>query len=169
MDPFIGEIRLFGFNYAPRGWAMCQGQLLPISPNTALFALLGTQYGGDGRNTFALPDLRGRVPIGVGQGTGTSPYQQGQTGGQEQVTLQPPQLPPHNHTVAASASATGKNPSNALPAVTPDGASYGTTADMSMSSTMVGGGGNGQPHENRQPYLALNWCIALEGIFPPRD
>lgn len=169
MDPFLGELRLFGFNFAPLGWAQCQGQLLAIPSNSALFALLGTQYGGDGRTTFALPDLRGRVALGAGQGAGLSPYPQGQMGGQEQVTLQPAQLPPHNHSVAASSSATGKNPSNAFPAVTPDGVSYGTAADISMSPTMVGGGGGSQSHENRQPYIALNWCIALQGIFPPRN
>lgn len=169
MEPFVGQISLFGFNFAPRGWALCQGQLLPIAQNTALFSLLGTTYGGDGRTTFALPDLRGRMPIGFGQGPGLSQYVQGQVGGQEQVTLQAAQLPAHNHAVAASSATTGKNPSNAIPAVTPDGASYGTTADMSMSPTMVGGGGAGQPHENRQPYLALNWCIALDGIYPSRD
>lgn len=168
MEPFMGELRLFGFNFAPQGWAMCQGQSLPIAQYTALFSLLGTTYGGDGQTTFNLPDLRGRTPIGFGQGAGLSAYSQGEVGGQEQVTLLAAQLPAHNHTVAASSITTGKNPSNAIPAVTPDGASYGTTGDLSMSPTMVGGGGGGQPHENRQPYLALNWCIALQGVYPSR-
>lgn len=169
MDPFVGEIRLFGFNFAPLGWVACQGQTLPIARYSALFSLLGTTYGGDGRTTFAVPDLRGRLPVGFGHGPGLSPYVQGQMGGQEQVTLQAAQLPTHNHTVAAASSATAKNPSNAFPAVTADGTSYGSTPDMSMNSTMVGGGGGSQPHENRAPYLALNWCMALEGIFPPRN
>ena len=169
MEPFVGELRLFGFDWAPRQWARCDGQLMTISSNTALFSLLGTTYGGDGRNTFALPDLRGRLPMGHGAGPGLSQYAPGQIGGQEQVTLQPQQLPPHNHDVSAASSATGKNPSNALPAVTSAGSSYGTVPDLSMSPTMVHGGGNGQPHENRQPYLVLNWCIALEGIYPSRN
>ncbi|MEO7589168.1 MAG: tail fiber protein [Arachnia sp.] len=168
MDPILGELRLFGFMFAPSGWASCQGQLMPISSNTALYSLLGTTYGGDGRTNFALPDLRGRLPLGSGHGPGLSDYTQGQLGGQEQVTLQAGQLPAHNHTVAASSSATGKNPSNAFPAVTPDGVSYGTSADMSMNPTMVGGGGAGQPHENRQPFIALNWCIATQGVYPSR-
>lgn len=169
MDPILGELRLFGFNFSPSGWAKCQGQLLAIASYSALFALLGTYYGGDGRTTFGLPDLRGRLPLGFGQGPGLSNYPQGQMGGQEQVTLEGGQLPAHNHTVAASSSATGKNPSNAVPAVTAGGASYGTSADMAMSPSMVGGGGSGQPHENRQPYLVLNWCIATQGVFPSRD
>jgi len=169
MDPFIGELRLFGFNFAPVGWAICQGQLLPISTNTALFSLLGTLYGGNGQTTFGLPDLRGRAPLGFGQGPGLSSYDQGQAGGSEQVTLLAPQLPPHNHSVAAASSATAKNPAGAVPAVTGAGASYGTSTDLSMSPTMVGGGGGSQPHENRPPYLALNWCIALQGVYPSRS
>ncbi len=168
MDPILGEIRCFGFNFAPEGWASCNGQLLPIQNNTALFSLLGTTYGGDGRTTFALPDLRGRVPLGMGQGPGLANYTQGQAAGTEQVTLAAAQLPVHNHTVGASSTATSKNPGGALPAATPAGSSYGTTADLSMSPTMVGGGGNGAPHDNLQPYLTLNWCIATEGIYPSR-
>ena len=120
MDPFIGELRLFGFNFAPRGWALCQGQLMSISQNTALFSLLGTMYGGNGQTTFGLPDLRGRTALGFGQGPGLSPYDQGQPGGAEQVTLLAGQLPPHNHTVSASSAATGKNPANSFPAYTAD-------------------------------------------------
>lgn len=168
MDPFIGEIRCFGFNFAPIGWALCQGQLMSISQNTALFSLLGTMYGGDGRTTFGLPDLRGRTPMGMGQGPGLSQRDQGEQAGTETVTLVQGQLPAHNHSVAASSSATAKSPAAALPAYTGDAATYGTAGDMAMSPTMVGGGGGGQPHDNLQPYLVLNWCIATEGVFPSR-
>ena len=169
MEWFLGEIRLFGFNFAPRGWALCHGQLLPISQNTALFSLLGTMYGGDGRTTFELPDLRGRVPIGFGQGPGLADHTQGEAGGAEQVTLLAAQLPPHQHTVAASSTATTKNPTNALPAKTLARAPYGTTADRTMHPAMASGGGSGAPHDNMQPYLVANWCIALEGIYPARN
>ncbi len=169
MDPFVGELRLFGFNFAPRGWALCQGQLLPIAQNTALFSLLGTTYGGNGQTTFALPDLRGRAPIGFGQGPGLSDRVQGQWVGAEQVTLVGAQLPPHNHTVGASSAATGKSPAGSYPAFTTGASSYGGTADLQMSPTMVGGGGGSQPHGNMSPALVLNWCIALEGIFPSRS
>jgi len=169
MDPYIGELRCFGFNFAPQGWALCNGQLLSISQNTALFSLLGTMYGGDGRTTFGLPDLRGRAPLSFGQGPGLANYSQGQAAGTETVTLTAATLPPHSHAVAASSTATTKNPSGAVPAVTGAGSSYGTTTDLQMSAAMIGGGGSGQPHENLQPYLVLNWCIALVGIFPPRD
>ena len=169
MDPYLGEIRCFGFNFAPKGWLLCNGQLLSIQQNTALFSLLGTMYGGDGRTTFGLPDLRGRVALGFGQGPGLSNRTQGEAAGAEVVTLTAPTLPPHGHTVAASATATTKNPSGALPSVTAAGASYGTTADLAMSAAMIGGGGSAQPHDNMQPYVVLNWCIAAAGIFPPRD
>lgn len=169
MDPFVGEIRLFGFNFAPRGWAFCDGSLLAIAQNTALFSLLGTMYGGDGRTTFGLPDLRGRVPLGFGQGPGLTARTQGESAGSETVTLTPPQLPPHGHTVAAASTATTKNPAGAVPAFTAGGTSYGAAPDLSMSPAMIGGGGTSQPHPNMQPYLALNWCIALTGIFPPRN
>ncbi|GAA3627859.1 phage tail protein [Microlunatus ginsengisoli] len=169
MDPFIGELRLFGFNFAPRGWALCQGQLMSISQNTALFSLLGTIYGGNGQTTFALPDLRGRTALSFGQGSGLSNYDQGQVGGTEQVTLIANQLPPHNHTVAASSAATGKNPANSFPAYNADSSNYGSSADLTMNPAMVGGGGSSQPVAIAPPYLVLNWCIALEGIFPSRN
>lgn len=168
MEPFIGTIMFFGFNFAPRGWAKCQGQLLAISQNTALFSLLGTQYGGDGRTTFALPDLQGRVPIGEGQGPGLPPYSIGQTGGAPAVTLISTQIPAHTHGINAAASATSKVPMNNLPAATAGGSSYGPTVSGAMASNMVQPAGGGQPHENMQPYLVGNWCIALEGIFPSR-
>ncbi|MGV1009147.1 MAG: phage tail protein [Dermatophilaceae bacterium] len=167
-DQYIGEIRLFGFTYPPNGWAQCNGQLLSIQTNTALFSLLGTTYGGNGQTTFALPDLRGRVPVGSGQGPGLSPYDQGQLGGTERVTLTTGQMPMHNHVVAAASSATDKNPSGALPAFTAAGASYGTTADLTMSPTMTGQMGGNGAHPNVPPYLALNWCIALVGEYPSR-
>lgn len=169
MEVFLGTIMLFGFNFTPRGWAICQGQLLSIAQNSALFSLLGTQYGGDGRTTFALPDLRGRVPLGFGQGPGLSDYPIGQLGGTEQVTLTSGQMPPHSHGVNAAASATSKAPMNNLPAVSTGGSAYGPTAAGTMAAGMVQSAGNGQPHANMQPYLVANWCIALEGIFPSRD
>jgi microcystin-dependent protein len=169
VDPFLGELRLFGFGFAPRNWALCEGQLLPIASNSALFSLLGTTYGGNGQTTFALPDLRGRVPIAFGQGPGLSNYILGQAAGSETVTLLDNQIPGHNHAVQAASAATSKNPSGSIPALTPAGSSYGQTADLSMSPTMVSGGGGGGPHSNVQPYLTLNWCIALYGQFPSRS
>jgi len=168
MDPYIGEIRCFGFDFAPRGWALCHGQLMSISQNTALFSLLGTTYGGDGRVTFALPDLRGRVVMGFGEGPGLTDRTQGGAGGSEAVTLTAESLRPHGHTVAASAAASTNDPSGALPAAAARKAAYGTTPDLVMDTAMIGGGGSAQPHDNMQPYLVLNWCIALVGIFPPR-
>ena len=166
-EPFLGEIRSFAFDFAPRGWAVCAGQLLPINQNQALFALLGTQYGGDGRITFALPDLQGRVPVGAGQGPGLSPYSQGEQGGAEAVTLQSNEIPSHTHQAMASHATTTKRPAGGLPARAAVPA-YGTTADQPMSASMIGAAGDDAPHENRQPYLAVNWCIATEGVFPAR-
>ena len=168
MDPYIGEIRCFSFGWAPTGWFLCNGQVLAIQQYQALFSLIGTTYGGNGTTNFQLPDLRGRVPLGFGQGAGLANYDLGGAGGVEQVTLVSGQLPAHNHAVAASATASSKNPSGALPAATPDGSTYGTSADLSMSPTMVTGGGQGQAHENRQPYLGVCWCIAWTGIYPSR-
>jgi microcystin-dependent protein len=166
-DPFIGEIKIVGFNFAPRGWAFCNGQILSIAQNTALFSLLGTTYGGNGQTTFALPDLRGRVPIHPGQGPGLSNYTQGQLAGSETVTLLSTQMPAHTHTVNASTQSdiTG-NPTSNFPA---GGASYDTTANTTMDPAMIGNSGGNQPHSNLQPYLAINFCIALEGIFPSRN
>lgn len=173
MDPFIGEIKLFAGNFAPRGWAFCEGQLLPISQNTALFSILGTTYGGDGRTTFALPDLRGRVSIHPGHGPGLSNYFLGAKGGQEHVTLMINQMPSHNHEVRASSQG-GNSPS-------PGNAVLGNTGgfdaeyvhnqppDLIMNPSMVTNAGGNQPHENRQPYLAVNYIIALQGIFPSRS
>lgn len=167
-EPFIGEIRSFAFNFAPRGWALCEGQLLPIVQNTALFSLLGTMYGGDGRVTFALPDLRGRAQIGLGQGPGLTHRTQGESAGEEAVTLTQSELPVHSHPVNGATDPTSKIPTNAVPAVTSAHRSYGTTADIAMSPAMIGQIGGGVPHNNMPPYLATNWCIATEGVFPPR-
>ncbi len=174
-DPFIGEIRMFGGTFAPRNWAFCEGQLLPISQNTALFSLLGTTYGGDGRTTFALPDLRGRAPIHHGQGAGLSNYTLGQRSGQETVTLTTNQLPSHNHSITASLDAT-ISAGNVADAdgniMAPNGTtrfSDGTT-DASMpitaSSALTGGG---QPVSVRGPYLAVSYIIALQGTYPSRN
>jgi microcystin-dependent protein len=167
MEPFIGEIRLVAFSFAPRGWAICSGQLLPINQNQALFALLGTTYGGDGRTTFALPDLRGRIPIGMGQPPAGSSYPLGATGGEETVKLTTRQLPGHAHAVhASSAARTTKNPATAYPA---GGGSYTADKNVRMKAAMIGRTGGGEEHENRPPYLSLNYVIALQGIFPAQS
>lgn len=163
-EPFIGEIQVFPFGFAPRGWAQCNGQLLPINQNQALFSLLGTMYGGNGQTTFALPDLRGRVPLGVGSG-----YSQGQRAGEEQHTLIVSELPAHIHGAIASSAA----PSTSSPAGA-DWAnmgvdSYAASPNAQMAGNAITPTGGGQPHENRAPYLTLNFCIALVGIFPSRN
>jgi microcystin-dependent protein len=164
-NPFLGEIRLVGSNFAPRGWAFCQGQVLSIAQNNALFALLGTTYGGNGTTTFGLPDLRGRVPVGFGQGPGLSNYAQGQAFGVEAVTLTSTQMPAHTHAVRASTGrATTNRPTGAYQAA---GNSYALTQDVAAAPTDQTGGG--QAHENHQPSLALNFIIALQGIFPSRN
>ena len=168
-EPFIGEIRNFGFNFAPRGWALCQGQLMSISQNTALFSLLGTMYGGNGQTTFGLPDLRGRTAISFGQGPGLSNRTQGEVAGEEQVTLTSQQVAPHTHGVTASSAAASKSPGDSVPAYTAAAASYGSGSDLTMSPSMVKPNAGGQPHENMPPYLVMNWCIALEGIYPSRQ
>ena len=168
--PYIGEIRLFAGNFAPVNWALCQGQLMSIADNTTLFALIGTTYGGDGQQTYALPDLRGRVPVHQGQGAGLSPYQLGQKGGAESVTLTTAQLPGHTHTLRAStAAAAGTSPAGAVLAATTV-ASYDTSgAATAMASGAVGSTGSGLPHENMAPTLALNYIIALYGVFPSQN
>jgi microcystin-dependent protein len=170
-EPYIGEIRMFGGNFAPRGWALCDGQLLAISQNTALFSLLGTTFGGDGRTTFGLPDLRGRAPMHWGQGPGLANRVLGESAGEEAVTLLGTQLPPHNHIVAAvSGPGNAGSPPDALWAASSSRDSiYSTTApDTQMSPQAIGGGGGGQPHDNMSPYLVVTFIIALEGIYPPR-
>ena len=167
-EPFLGEIKMGGWNFAPRGYAFCNGQLLSIAQNTALFSLLGTTYGGNGQTTFALPDLRGRVPMHWGQGPGLAPRVQGELSGTETVTLITQEMPFHNHFVSASDEATSKSPSNAFPAFTAAPA-YAATANQSMNPAMTQGTGGNQPHNNMQPYLTVTFVIALAGIFPSRN
>ncbi|AET70825.1 microcystin-dependent protein [Desulfosporosinus orientis DSM 765] len=177
VEPFIGEISLVPYNFAPRGWAFCEGQLLPISQNQALFSLLGTTYGGDGVTTFALPDLRGRLPIGVGVGPGLSNYNLGETGGTETVTLTNNNMPMHNHQINAitspgNSSVPGPNEYLAQPQ-TPDRQEidiYASgTPNTQLTSTSTSPSGGSQPISIMQPYLGLHYIIALEGIYPTRD
>lgn len=170
-EPFIGEIRLFGFNFAPTGWATCSGQLLPISQNVALFSLLGTQFGGDGKTNFALPDLRGRVPVSQGQGSGLSSYVIGEVVGTETVTLSAAQLPSHNHLVRANDNkGTLKTAAgNVLALGKKD--EFATAPDSStvMNSAMIESAGDDEAFEILQPLLVVNACIALSGVFPSRS
>ncbi len=168
-EPFLGEIRLFPYNFAPRGWAFCNGQILSIAQNTALFSLLGTTYGGNGQTTFALPDLRGRLAVSSGQGPGLSQYDLGEVGGVENVTLLNTQMPQHTHVLNASNNdATDAAPGGNVPAVIPSGG-YTSTPSTTMSGQAVGATGGNQPHTIVQPFLTLNYCIALQGIFPSRN
>jgi microcystin-dependent protein len=171
-NPFLGEVRLFGGNFAPVGWALCDGQLLSISQNTALFSLLGVSYGGDGIQTFALPDLRGRVPAHQGQGSGLSSYVVGESYGVESVTLSTTQIPAHSHSVNASSSKGNKaSPIGEYPATDAAGvtAEYNSSPSGTMNAGVISPTGGSQPHENRQPTLVLTWIIALQGIFPSRS
>jgi len=173
-EPFLGEIRIFAGNFAPTGWALCEGQLLPIAQNTALFSVLGTTYGGNGQTTFALPDLRGRVVVSFGQGPGLSPYQEGQMGGTETTTLTAAQMPSHSHSVGATETATTNDPKGAVPAkyISPAAGAhvYGAQSDgTAMNSAMIGASGGGQPVSTLQPYLVINYIIALQGIYPSRN
>lgn len=179
-DNFIGEIRIFAGNFAPNGWAFCDGQILPISQNTALFSLLGTNYGGNGNTTFALPNLNGRTPIGSGQGSGLTERYLGETGGVEFVQLNTLEIPAHQHTMNAigtltlpSSSVAGNSdsPANAYPATVSNG--YSATAGSTMKTTDYSidltGAGSSLPHNNLQPYLTVRYIIALQGIFPQRQ
>ena len=168
-DPFVAEIRIFGFNFAPVGWAFCNGQLLPISQNTALFSLLGTTYGGDGKSTFALPNLQGSFPMHPGQGPGLSSYALGQQAGQETVTLGASQLPAHAHALNAGTSAPQRGGVGAVPGAHPDKGYHPGPANATANAQMVGPAGGGQPHNNMPPYLTLSFCIAMQGVFPPRS
>lgn len=180
MEPFIGQIQLFGFNFAPRGWALCQGQLLPISQNQALFSLIGTIYGGDGRTTFGLPDLRGRVPVSYGQGPGLSNYSIGQKAGTETNQLNVNHLPSHNHALATGTvnipvSSEDANQDEAEGKYLANGQFYHNSPDghygpgaINLSGTTANIGGN-QAINNIQPTLAMNYCIALVGVFPSRN
>lgn len=176
-NPFLGEIRMFGFNFPPRGWARCQGQLMSIAQNDALFALIGTTYGGDGQETFSLPDLRGRAPVHRGQGPGLSAYTLGQSAGVETVTLISTQMPSHNHVPQAISVADAPDPSTDAIWATPPDAMYGgnvtENTNGAVSGTMspfaLGVAGGSQPHENMPPFVAVNYSIALEGVFPSRN
>src|SRR5271167_684676 len=167
-EPYIAEIRMVACNFAPADWALCNGQLLSISQNDALFAVIGTTYGGDGVNTFALPNFQGNVPVGMGNGAGLNSYVIGQTDGNAQVTLTTAQLPAHVHPIWASSGAAVTNmPSPAVSIGVASAAAYGVAANMGpMGSQSVGGN---QPHENRQPFLPLTFIISLFGIFPSRN
>jgi microcystin-dependent protein len=174
-NPFVAEIRIFGFNFPPIGWAFCNGQLMPITQNTALFSLLGTTYGGDGRSTFQLPNMQGNAPMHPGQGPGLSLHDLGETGGSETVALLPTEMPVHGHPVTASASQGLLNtpsPTNGL-ARSKAGDAYVTQTPqppplVQMNANTIVSNGGSQPHNNLMPYLALNFCIALQGVFPPR-
>ncbi|HMJ76532.1 MAG TPA: tail fiber protein [Iamia sp.] len=170
VEPYVGQISMAGFNFAPRGWALCNGQIMSIAQNSALFSLLGTQFGGNGQTTFGLPDLRGRVPVHQGQGTGLTNRTMGELSGSETVTLITSEMPQHNHLInVTSGDSTVKNPANnvlggtATPtyAVAPNG-------NFMNGQTLTLTGGN-QPHQNMQPYQVISFIIALEGIFPSRN
>ena len=172
-DPFVAEIRIFPFNFAPTGWAMCNGQLLPLSQNTALFALLGTTYGGDGKSTFALPDMQSNVPMHPGQGQGLSLYDLGQIGGSEAVTLLESEMPVHNHFVGTTfENGTQSSLTNTvILARSVGGNLYQTTTNanlVQLAPQALAIAGGSQPHNNMMPYLTLNFCIALQGVFPAR-
>ena len=176
-DPFVAEIRIFPFNFAPKGWAFCDGQLMPISQNTALFSLLGTTYGGDGKSTFALPNLQGSAAMHPGQGPGLSLRDLGEIGGVESVTLLSSEMPAHAHTFghAFAGDANSQSPENNIWSQTPTGrggagiALYeGAPPTGKMNQLALSVTGGSLPHNNLQPYLILNFCIALQGVFPPR-
>lgn len=179
MDPFLGEIRMVGFNFAPTGWALCNGQLLAISQNAALFSLLGTTFGGNGQTTFGLPNMQSRVPIHQGQGTGLSPYTMGQMAGNESITLIVSQIPAHNHLMNVNnGNSNQTNPTNNLLAVTNNNDSralvqYPTYSNAASTGTLANGAismtGGSTPHPNIQPYLVVNFIIALQGVFPSRS
>ncbi|MEY2508177.1 MAG: hypothetical protein QOH01_2506 [Verrucomicrobiota bacterium] len=167
-DPFVAEIRIFPFNFAPKGWAFCDGQLLPLSQNTALFSLLGTTYGGDGKSTFALPNMQGNAPMHPGQGQGLSLRDLGETGGTESVTLIDSEIPSHTHTMFGVEDDAGfKTPDNMFLGggnqmyIPPSG-------NVILAPQALGITGGSLPHNNMQPYLTLSFCIAMQGVFPPR-
>ena len=169
-DPFVAEIRIFPFNFAPKGWAWCDGQLLPLSQNTALFSLLGTTYGGDGKSNFALPDLQGRAPMHPGQGPGLSLHDLGETGGSETVTLLESEIPAHSHSVSVSiADGNNQSPVGEKLATGVGIGQYAAPGALTQlnPNTLTPAGGD-QPHNNLQPYLTFYFCIALQGVFPPR-
>jgi microcystin-dependent protein len=172
-DPFVAEIRIFPFNFAPRGWAFCDGQILPISQNTALFSLLGTTYGGDGKSNFALPDLQGRTPMHPGQGPGLSQHDLGEEGGEDTVTLLDSEMPAHSHGLMATAQPgedAAPGPTEALARSVGANLYQTNTGNLvQLAPTALSPTGGSQPHNNMQPYLTLNFNIALQGVFPPRQ
>lgn len=173
-SPFVAEVRMFGFNFAPTGWAQCNGQLLPISQNTALFSLLGTTYGGDGKSTFALPDFQGSVPVGQGQGQGLSEYFLGQMSGVQSITLLQSEIPNHTHSIMATNSEIGNlnGPDPLRSLARSSGASAYQTSAVSLTQLApqaLSLAGGSLPHNNMQPYLTINFCIAMQGIFPARN
>jgi microcystin-dependent protein len=169
-EPFLAEIRIVGFNFAPRGWAFCDGQILPINQNQSLYSLLGTTYGGDGRTSFALPDVRGRVPIHTGQSNGGNNHTLGQKTGEETHTLSEAEIAQHQHPVnGTSNTASEATPTNALLPGANSGKPYNATGTAAMGENTVANMGGGQAHNNMQPFLAMNYCIALQGLFPSRN
>jgi microcystin-dependent protein len=170
-NPFLAEVRIFPFNFAPRGWAFCDGQILPLSQNTALFSLLGTTYGGDGKSTFALPNMQGNAPMHPGQGPGLSLHDLGETGGSDTVTLLESEMPSHPHSLMCQPQVEA-NKSAPSPATsysrTNSGTPYQASNNVAMASNAIAPAGGDQPHNNLMPYLTLNFCIALQGVFPPR-
>jgi microcystin-dependent protein len=173
MDPFVAEIRIFPFNFAPKGWAFCDGQILPLSQNTALFSLLGTTYGGDGKSNFALPNMQGNAPMHPGQGPGLSLHDLGETGGSDTVSLLESEIPSHSHTMRAhnldQADHQVPSPQTSI-AQSANGSAFQTTTSglVTLSDSVLAPAGGDQPHNNMQPYLTLNFCIALQGVYPPR-
>jgi microcystin-dependent protein len=174
MDPFVAEIRIFPFNFAPKGWAFCDGQILPLSQNTALFSLLGTTYGGDGKSNFALPNMQGNVPMHPGQGPGLSLHDLGETGGSDTVTLLESEIPSHSHAFMVSNQQSDvQQPQSSVAlgrtvGATPFVTGSPTPALVQMSPNSLSPAGGDQPHNNMQPYLTFYFCIALQGVFPPR-
>jgi microcystin-dependent protein len=174
MDPFVAEIRIFPFNFPPKGWAFCDGQLLPLSQNTALFSLLGTTYGGDGKSNFALPNMQGNAPMHPGQGPGLSLHDLGETAGSETVTLLDSEMPSHAHVMrvhnADQADHQTPGPSTVLAQSANGNAYHDNTSQnlVNLNPVILAPAGGNQPHNNMQPYLTLNFCLALQGVYPPR-
>jgi len=173
MNPFLGQLLLVPYNFAPRGWAFCAGQIMPISQNTALFSLLGTTYGGDGKSTFALPNLQGMIPIGSGQGPGLSVYDLGQTGGTDSVSLLTSEIPAHTHmaeSMGGRGTVTATSPiGNFLADGVADYAPANSPVNSALNAQAVSVAGGSAPHNNLMPYLTMNWIIALQGVFPSRS
>ena len=169
-EPFLAEVKVFAGNFAPRGWATCDGQLLPISQNTALFSLLGTTYGGNGQTNFALPNLQGRMPIGAGQGPGLTDRQLGEAGGEAAVTLNAAEMPQHGHALNGTSNATTGTPGSGVVLAATTGAKvYRAATNPTPMAAPLAATGSGQPHANQQPYQAVLFIIAMQGIFPSRN